>query len=440
MPAQTRGFLFSDLRGYSAYTERRGDRVARELLTRYRRVVREAIAAFGGAEIRTEGDSFYVVFDSVSQAVQAALAIQHGLSQETGEPIWAGIGVHAGDVEDDVEQGIVSSAVNIAARICALAQPGEVLVSETVRQLTRTYLEVTFIPRGRRRLKGISEPVAVYRVDPPGTILPRTWRTWAVPVAGALLVAAVGGYLLLSGIPFPGAEASASASAVPSSTAASPTGSTAASVVPIAIPSFDPETGPPDDWPTPLNAGTTYALTQFRPHTTFTVPDDTWRASVDEPDGFEVVRWTGPDMADGYLSAAFIQVVFEGPCPDASTRLLDDTPEALVEWLQTHPHLDATSPFPVSVGGYPGLSVDIELNAEEPDCETPVDPFLEGNIWLFPIGDTSFRLAPDEHIRVIVVEVAERPITFLAGTLGTTDFEPFAEAADAVLASMEFGP
>ena len=69
--AQTRGFLFSDLRGYSAYTERDGDRGARELLTRYRRVVREAIATFGGAEIRTEGDSFYIVFDSVSAAVEA---------------------------------------------------------------------------------------------------------------------------------------------------------------------------------------------------------------------------------------------------------------------------------------------------------------------------------------------------------------------------------
>ena len=159
VPAQTRAFLFSDLRGYSAYTERHGDRAARELLGRYRGVVREVIGTFRGAEIRTEGDSFYVVFDSVSDAVQAGLAIVASIERkDTGQPahrIMVGIGVHAGEVEDSTE-GIVSGAVNVAARICAQAEPGEVLVSETVRALTRTYLDVGFQPRGRRRLKGIA--------------------------------------------------------------------------------------------------------------------------------------------------------------------------------------------------------------------------------------------------------------------------------------------
>ncbi len=165
MPAQTRGFLFSDLRDYSAFVERHGDRAARELLTRYRRLVRETIAQYGGAEIRTEGDSFYVVFDSVSQAVEAGLAVQAALAADTdGQPVRAGIGIHAGEVEDDAEHGIVSGAVNIAARLCAVAGPGEVLVSDTVHGLTRGYLDVAFVPRGRRRLKGISAPVAVYRV------------------------------------------------------------------------------------------------------------------------------------------------------------------------------------------------------------------------------------------------------------------------------------
>ncbi|MBA2634856.1 MAG: diguanylate cyclase [Chloroflexi bacterium] len=68
-PPQTRGFLFADLRGYSAFTEQYGDQAARELLARYRRAVRDVISCTGGAEIRTEGDSFYVVFDSVSRAV-----------------------------------------------------------------------------------------------------------------------------------------------------------------------------------------------------------------------------------------------------------------------------------------------------------------------------------------------------------------------------------
>ncbi len=198
MPAKTRGFLFSDLRGYSAFTERHGDRAARELLTRYRRVVREAIASFGGAEIRTEGDSFYVVFDSVSQAVEAGLAIQAGLGAEHGgDPIRAGIGIHAGEVEDDAEQGIVSSAVNIAARICAVAGPGEVLVSETVRSLTRSYLDVTFVAHGRRRLKGIADPMLVYHVVPSGMPAVRAVRPQRrfVIVGAILLLLASGGAL-----------------------------------------------------------------------------------------------------------------------------------------------------------------------------------------------------------------------------------------------------
>ena len=71
----TRGFLFADLRGYTDFVEQRGAAAAAALLTQYRALAREAIGQFGGAEIKTEGDSFYVVFDSVSSAVRCGLAI-----------------------------------------------------------------------------------------------------------------------------------------------------------------------------------------------------------------------------------------------------------------------------------------------------------------------------------------------------------------------------
>ena len=74
----TRGFLFADLRGYTDFVEQRGAAAAAELLTQYRALAREAIGQFGGAEIKTEGDSFYVVFDSVSSAVRCGLAIIAG--------------------------------------------------------------------------------------------------------------------------------------------------------------------------------------------------------------------------------------------------------------------------------------------------------------------------------------------------------------------------
>ena len=172
----TRGFLFADLRGYTDFVEGHGAAAAAELLTRYRALAREAIGRFGGAEIKTEGDSFYVVFSSVSSAVRCGLALTADAKQASAEhpeqPIRVGVGIHAGETVES-EGGYVGSPVNIAARICALAGAGEVWVSETVRALTRTVLPCTFTSRGRRTLKGIDREQlqrlgdALERASPP---------------------------------------------------------------------------------------------------------------------------------------------------------------------------------------------------------------------------------------------------------------------------------
>jgi class 3 adenylate cyclase/ABC-type branched-subunit amino acid transport system substrate-binding protein len=159
----TRGFLFADLRGYTEFVEQRGAAAAADLLTRYRALARDAIGRFGGAEIKTEGDSFYVVFDSVSSAVRCGLAIVAD-AQGADEAIRVGVGVHAGETIE-ADGGYVGSPVNIAARICAQAGPGEVLVSGTVRALTMTLLPVTFKSRGRRELKGIADPIELFAVE-----------------------------------------------------------------------------------------------------------------------------------------------------------------------------------------------------------------------------------------------------------------------------------
>ena len=165
--SQTRGFLFADLRDYTQFVEAWGDQAAAELVARYRVLVRDVISAFDGAEIRTEGDSFYVVFASASAAVNGGLAILAAAAAAGREsaPMRVGVGVHAGETAETAD-GLIGSAVNLAARICAIAGPGELLVSDTVRGLTRTFLPVQFVPRGRRRLKGVGEPVAIYLVVP----------------------------------------------------------------------------------------------------------------------------------------------------------------------------------------------------------------------------------------------------------------------------------
>ncbi len=73
--ARMRGLLFADLRDYTGFAEREGDARAAALLARYRDLVRPVVAQTGGAEIRTEGDSFYIVFPSATAAIRAGLAI-----------------------------------------------------------------------------------------------------------------------------------------------------------------------------------------------------------------------------------------------------------------------------------------------------------------------------------------------------------------------------
>ena len=236
----TRGFLFADLRGYAEFTDRHGDAAARELIGRYRTIVRGAIARHEGAEIRTEGDSFYVIFDSVAEAVLAGLDIlaECAAGSTPDRPIRVGIGVHAGETVD-TEEGIVSAAVNLAARLSSAAGPGELLVSDTVRVLTKSSFDVAFTSRGRRRLKGIAEPMAVYRVTreapEPSSRVSRTMMLTAA--AGTLVVLAL---LIAVGVGLRAGQ-------VDNTAATSPKGS----VVPSGQ---SPSAGPSEAFPNPVEA------------------------------------------------------------------------------------------------------------------------------------------------------------------------------------------
>ena len=94
-----RGFLFADLRGYTQFVEKHGDKAASELLGAYRKLVRAAVAQTNGAEIRTEGDGFYVAFPSPSSAIRCGLAIlEHAATSQAaaGGPLPVGIGIPCG--------------------------------------------------------------------------------------------------------------------------------------------------------------------------------------------------------------------------------------------------------------------------------------------------------------------------------------------------------
>ena len=173
----TRAFLFSDLRGYTDFVEARGDATAAALLREYRGLVRAAIGRQGGVEVKTEGDSFYVVFESALAALECAVAI-HRAAQTHNEakpeaPIRIGMGLHVGETVPYDDQ-FVGGAVNVAARLAAKAKAGELVVSDTFRGLVRTGQRYTMADLGPQRLKGVTERLRAWMVE---------WRE--PPAAGA---------------------------------------------------------------------------------------------------------------------------------------------------------------------------------------------------------------------------------------------------------------
>ncbi|HEV2249961.1 MAG TPA: AAA family ATPase [Candidatus Limnocylindria bacterium] len=160
-----RAFLFADLRDYTAFVEREGDRAAAELIAEYRALIRSRLPSHEGAELKTEGDSFYIVFPSPSKAIEFAADVFRAAREgPPGRRLKFGIGIHVGETVP-LDGQFVGSAVNIAARIGAIAGDGELLVTDTVRGLVRTNLSYPFEDRGPTPLKGVAEPIHVFAVD-----------------------------------------------------------------------------------------------------------------------------------------------------------------------------------------------------------------------------------------------------------------------------------
>ncbi len=171
----TRTFLFADLRDYTGFVERHGDRAAAALVAAYRKVIRQRVKESSGAEIKVEGDAMFVVFPSARQAIACGAAILSDAAVRTQAepdlPMRVGIGLHAG--EPVAQEGdFIGAAVNVAARIGAAAGAGQLLISEVVRALVRTGAPFPMRDRGPVTLKGLSEPIRLYEVvwsDVPST-------------------------------------------------------------------------------------------------------------------------------------------------------------------------------------------------------------------------------------------------------------------------------
>ena len=160
-----RTILFTDVEGSTALTDRLGDTKARDLLREHERITRDALKAHGGSEVKTLGDGFMTSFSSATKGLECAIAMQNAFAvrNETAEePIKVRIGLNAGEpiAEDD---DLFGASVNRAARIAAMAQGGEILVANVVRELAEGK-EFMFGDRGETALRGFDDPVRLFEV------------------------------------------------------------------------------------------------------------------------------------------------------------------------------------------------------------------------------------------------------------------------------------
>lgn len=193
--------LIADVVGYSRLMERDEAGTHARLRQIRREVTDPAVLRNGGRIVRTVGDGLLVEFPSAMAALVAGIEIQRAMAGRNAglpaaERIDHRIGINLGDILVDAND-IAGNGVNVAARLEAIAAPGGIAISGTVRDQVRQDLGVSFVDAGVQHVKNISQPVRVYNVQVDGAPARRTrrralpWSRWITAVAVIALVIAV---------------------------------------------------------------------------------------------------------------------------------------------------------------------------------------------------------------------------------------------------------
>jgi class 3 adenylate cyclase len=158
--------LFVSIVGGTAQLAALGDRPWLTLQAQYSALVRQELARHGGEEINMVGDQILAVFDGAAAAIRCGCAICNAV-QRLGVAVR--VGIHTGEVECD-DRTIGGITLHTGSRIKAVAQPGEVLVSHTVKDLAAGS-GITFTDRGTHILKGLPGEWRLFRPDVPEGVL-----------------------------------------------------------------------------------------------------------------------------------------------------------------------------------------------------------------------------------------------------------------------------
>ncbi|GAC1321053.1 MAG: adenylate/guanylate cyclase domain-containing protein [Chloroflexota bacterium] len=191
-------FLIADVRDYTRFTLEHGDQAAAHLATRLAEVVEDVVGRREGRVIELRGDEVLTVFTSPRQALRAAVELQARFVEEDRRdpslPLRVGIGLDAGEVIA-VQTGYRGAALNLAARLCSLAGPGEVLASDGLVHLAGKMDGVEYAERGLVQLKGFANPVKAVQLFPQTPLLPAPAKGGELEVKRPAQSLPIGGFL-----------------------------------------------------------------------------------------------------------------------------------------------------------------------------------------------------------------------------------------------------
>jgi class 3 adenylate cyclase len=165
-PDGTVTLLFTDIEGSTALNERLGDQRWMDVLRAHNAIVRDAVGAHGGYEVKSQGDGFMIAFGSARRALHCAIDLQRAIADHNrrdGEPIRVRIGLHTGEAVREADD-FYGHHVNLAARIASQACGGEILVSALLKELTDSSGDIRFGDVREVELKGLTGPQRVFSV------------------------------------------------------------------------------------------------------------------------------------------------------------------------------------------------------------------------------------------------------------------------------------
>lgn len=180
-PTVTATVLFTDLVDSTALLAHVGADEAEAIRREHFEILRDAARGRAGREVKNLGDGLMLVFDGVVAALECAVAMQQGIEarnrlDQTSVPLAIRIGLSVGEC-DTAEDDYFGPPVVEAARLCASAAPGQILVAQLVQALAGNRGGIEMVPLGTRALKGFDEPIMTFEV---------AWQPIAAPLELAL--------------------------------------------------------------------------------------------------------------------------------------------------------------------------------------------------------------------------------------------------------------